>query len=160
ARASPATRGRWRIWAWCPISISACGWAREPAPRSSFRSRERRPRSTRTWPRSSRPGSTVPREVRDSPMRHTLALAVLALAALTLAVAGPAAALPVRDMLGREVTLPAPPQRIVSLVPSVSEIVFALGADARLVGRTDFCDYPPAVLGKPSVGGMVNPNLE
>ena len=31
---------------------------------------------------------------------------------------------------------------------------------ARLVGRTDFCDYPAAALGKPSVGGMVNPNLE
>jgi len=90
----------------------------------------------------------------------SLALAALALGAVALAVASPAAALSVRDMLGREVTLPASPQRIVSLVPSVSEIVFALGAESRLVGRTDFCDYPPPVLGKPSVGGMVNPNLE
>ena len=47
-----------------------------------------------------------------------------------------------------------------SLVPSVTEIIFALGAQDRLVGRTDFCDYPAAVLGKPSVGGMVNPSLE
>jgi iron complex transport system substrate-binding protein len=74
--------------------------------------------------------------------------------------ASPAAALTLRDMLGRDVTLPAPPTRIVSLVPSVTEIVFSLGAEERLVGRTDFCDHPPAVRTKPSVGGMVNPNLE
>jgi ABC-type Fe3+-hydroxamate transport system substrate-binding protein len=81
-------------------------------------------------------------------------------AALVLLAAWPAAALTLRDMLGREVTLPAPPARIVSLVPSVTEIVFSLGAQDRLVGRTDFCDHPPAVRSKPSVGGMVNPNLE
>jgi iron complex transport system substrate-binding protein len=85
--------------------------------------------------------------------------ALLALALLGLA-ASPAAAFTVRDMLGREVTLPAPPSRIVSLVPSVTEIVFSLGAADRLVGRTDFCDHPPAVRNTPSVGGMVNPNLE
>ena len=76
------------------------------------------------------------------------------------ALPAPADALTLRDMLGRTVTLPAPPARIVSLVPSVTEIVFSLGAEERLVGRTDFCDYPAAVRGKPSVGGMVNPNLE
>jgi iron complex transport system substrate-binding protein len=65
-----------------------------------------------------------------------------------------------RDMRGREVTLPGPPQRIVSLVPSLTELIFALGAEQRLVGRTDFCDYPPAAREKPSVGGMVAPSLE
>jgi iron complex transport system substrate-binding protein len=63
-------------------------------------------------------------------------------------------------MLGRAVELAAPPARIVSLVPSVTETLFALGAEDRLVGVTDFCDYPPAARRKPSVGGMVNPNLE
>ncbi len=87
------------------------------------------------------------------------ALAVIAAVSALLAPA-PADALTLRDMLGRTVTLPAPPARIVSLVPSVTEIVFSLGAEERLVGRTDFCDYPAAVRGKPSVGGMVNPNLE
>jgi len=87
------------------------------------------------------------------------ALAVIAAFGALLASA-PADALTLRDMLGRTVTLPAPPARIVSLVPSVTEIVFSLGAEGRLVGRTDFCDYPAAVRGKPSVGGMVNPNLE
>jgi iron complex transport system substrate-binding protein len=86
-----------------------------------------------------------------------LALAALALA---LAMTSPAGALTVRDMLGREVVLAGPPARIVSLVPSVTEIVFSLGAQDRLVGRTDFCDYPLRVRSKPSVGGMVNPNLE
>ena len=84
------------------------------------------------------------------------ALAVL----LALAVSSPAAAFSARDMLGREVVLAAPPARIVSLVPSVSETLFAVGAEARLVGVTDFCDYPPAARAKPSVGGMINPNLE
>jgi iron complex transport system substrate-binding protein len=69
-------------------------------------------------------------------------------------------ALTVRDMQGRDVTLAGPPVRIVSLVPSATEIIFALGGEARLVGRTDFCDYPDAARGKTSVGGMVNPNLE
>jgi iron complex transport system substrate-binding protein len=89
-------------------------------------------------------------------MTPTLAAAVL-LAVLTSA---PASALTVRDMLGRDVTLPAVPARIVSLVPSATEIIFSLGAEDRLVGRTDFCDYPAGVRAKPSVGGMVNPNLE
>lgn len=65
-----------------------------------------------------------------------------------------------RDMLGREVALAAPPARIVSLVPSATEILFALGADARVVGVTDYCDFPPAARAKPSVGGMINPSLE
>ncbi|HXG16869.1 MAG TPA: cobalamin-binding protein [Calidithermus sp.] len=56
--------------------------------------------------------------------------------------------------------LPAPPRRIVSLVPSVTEWLFALGAGDRLVGRTDYCDYPPEATRRPSVGGMVAPNLE
>lgn len=85
---------------------------------------------------------------------------VLLALALLLAPATPAAAFTVADMLGREVTLAAPPARIVSLVPSVTETLFALGAEDRLVGVTDFCDYPPAARRKPSVGGMVNPNLE
>jgi iron complex transport system substrate-binding protein len=90
-----------------------------------------------------------------------IARPLVLLAALgALLASAPADALTLRDMLGRTVTLPLPPARIVSLVPSVTEIVFSLGAEERLVGRTDFCDYPAAVRGKPSVGGMVNPNLE
>ena len=82
----------------------------------------------------------------------------VALAALVLAT--PAPALTVRDMVGREVTLSAPPTRIVSLVPSATELLFGLGAEDRLVGVTDYCDFPAAARGKPSVGGMVSPSLE
>jgi iron complex transport system substrate-binding protein len=75
-------------------------------------------------------------------------------------VASPAAALTLIDMTGRAVTLAGPPQRIVSLVPSATEIIFALGGDERLVGVTDFCDFPPAARRKRSVGGMIAPSLE
>jgi iron complex transport system substrate-binding protein len=84
------------------------------------------------------------------------AAAVLAI----IAVASPAHALVLHDMLGRELALDRPPARIVSLVPSVTETAFALGGDARLVGVSDFCDWPPAARAKPRVGGMINPSLE
>lgn len=71
-----------------------------------------------------------------------------------------AAALAVTDQTGRQVVLPAAPGRIVSLVPSVTETVFTIGAQDRLVGVTDFCDYPAAARRKPSVGGMIAPSLE
>jgi cobalamin transport system substrate-binding protein len=56
--------------------------------------------------------------------------------------------------------LAAPPQRIVSLAPNVTEILFALGLGDRIVGVTRYCDYPPQALEKEKIGGMVDPNLE
>ncbi|MBN2644042.1 MAG: ABC transporter substrate-binding protein [Desulfuromonadaceae bacterium] len=64
------------------------------------------------------------------------------------------------DALGRQVELPQPPQRIVSLVPAVTETLYALDAGSQLVGRTDFCNYPPQVVEKVSVGAYDQPNLE
>lgn len=64
------------------------------------------------------------------------------------------------DALGRRVELPEEPQRIVSLVPSVTEILFALGLEERIVGVTSFCTYPERARSKPQVGGYANPNLE
>ena len=66
----------------------------------------------------------------------------------------------VRDDLGRTVSCPAPPRRIVSLAPSITETLFALNLDSAVVGVTDFCDYPPAAVRKHRVGGITNPNLE
>ncbi len=53
-----------------------------------------------------------------------------------------------------------PSQRIVSLAPSTTEILFALGLGDRIVGVTSFCDYPEEAKKKPKIGGMSNPSLE
>lgn len=66
----------------------------------------------------------------------------------------------VTDEVGRTIRIPVDPHRIVSLAPSLTETVYALGADDRLVGDTDYCDYPPAAQKKQKVGGVINPNLE
>ena len=63
------------------------------------------------------------------------------------------------DDAGRKIYLAKTPTRIVSLAPSVTEMVFAIGAGEQLVGVTQFCDYPPEALAKPKVG-YGNPNLE
>lgn len=52
------------------------------------------------------------------------------------------------------------PNRIISLAPSVTEILFAAGFGDRVVGVTTFCDYPPEAKRKPKIGGMSNPSLE
>ncbi len=51
-------------------------------------------------------------------------------------------------------------RRVVSLSPSTTETMFAIGAGALLVGRSRYCDYPPEVLGLPEVGGYVDPSVE
>ena len=52
------------------------------------------------------------------------------------------------------------PDRIISLAPNVTEILFAIGSGDRIVGVTSFCDNPPGAKRKPKVGGMSNPSLE
>src|SRR5690242_14070775 len=52
------------------------------------------------------------------------------------------------------------PKRIVSLAPSVTEPIFALGFGDRLVGVTTYCDYPAAAKQLPKIGGFTNPSLE
>lgn len=59
------------------------------------------------------------------------------------------------DGLGREVTLAAPAQRVVSLAPSNTEILFAIGAGALVVGRDEFSDYPAEAAAIESVGGSM-----
>ncbi len=66
----------------------------------------------------------------------------------------------VTDGYGRTVRIPVNPTRIISLAPSLTETVYALGVEDRLVGDTDYCDYPPDAQKKTKVGGVVNPNLE
>ena len=66
----------------------------------------------------------------------------------------------VTDDYGRTVVVPAQPQRVVSLSPAVTEIIYALGAQDILVGRTDFCEYPAEAQDIPSIGGISNLNIE
>jgi iron complex transport system substrate-binding protein len=66
----------------------------------------------------------------------------------------------VEDHLGRQVRLLKKPQRIVSLAPSNTEMLFALGLAERIVGVTEYCNYPPEALQKPKAGSFAEPNIE
>lgn len=89
--------------------------------------------------------------------RPSLVSALLVLAA----VLGPGVAQDLTDDLGRPFARPArPPERIVSMAPNVTEILFALGLGGRVAGVTRFCDYPPEARRLPRIGGLVDPNIE
>jgi len=64
------------------------------------------------------------------------------------------------DDMGREVSIDKVPQRIVSHVPSITEVLFALELGEKVVGVSDHCDYPEAAKLKPKVGGFFNPSIE
>lgn len=86
------------------------------------------------------------------------------LPALLLAATTSAAAttypLTLTDDLGRKVTLQAEPRRVVSVLPSTTETLCALGLCERLVGVDDYSDFPASVSKLPKVGGLYNPNIE
>ena len=91
-------------------------------------------------------------------LRRGLALALFFLAGCTDAPAPPAGNLV--DDAGNPVLLAAPPARVVSLIPATTELVFALGAGDRLVGRTSWCDYPAAAAAVADLGNGIGPNVE
>lgn len=64
------------------------------------------------------------------------------------------------DDLGYPVEINKTPQRIISLAPNLTEIIFAVRADSQMVGITDYCNFPAGVSNKSKVGGIINPNLE
>jgi len=66
----------------------------------------------------------------------------------------------VTDDFGRNVTLKGVPARIISLSPSNTEILFAIGAGDRVVGVTEYCNYPPAAKTRPKVGGVSTVSIE
>lgn len=66
----------------------------------------------------------------------------------------------VTDQLGRNVAVPDKPQRVVSLAPSITEIVFALDQGHRLQGVTTYSDFPPEAVKLPKVGSYVHLDLE
>ncbi len=64
------------------------------------------------------------------------------------------------DDVGRSVEVPENPQRIVSLAPSVTEILFALGLGKKVVGVTEYSDFPAEALRKENIGTYIRPNIE
>lgn len=86
-------------------------------------------------------------------LRHALALVLLLAGAA-------AAAVELTDDRGQTLRLAAPPQRIVSLLPSLTESVCALGACARLVGVDRYSNWPAEIERLPRVGGGLDPNIE
>jgi len=99
------------------------------------------------------------RPVRKGYTKPTLALMALCFFALTTS-PGKSTAAVYNDDIGRTVQIPSHPRRIVSLAPSITETLFALGLDREIVGVTDFCNYPEAALSKPKVGSFISLSAE
>jgi iron complex transport system substrate-binding protein len=72
----------------------------------------------------------------------------------------PVATREITDEMGRTVRVRQPISRIVSLAPSITETLYALDLQDRLVGDTDYCDYPEDAKKKTKVGGAINPSIE
>ncbi|MCX8160617.1 MAG: helical backbone metal receptor [Candidatus Saccharicenans sp.] len=79
---------------------------------------------------------------------------------LTLAAVLSPQTLEFRDDLGHRISLASCPQRIVSLAPNLTEILFALGLEREIIGVTRYCDYPEEARNREIVGGLVDLNLE
>jgi len=82
-------------------------------------------------------------------------LVVLSFAACTPAANAGANPIALTDGLGRPVSLAAPAKKIVSMAPSNTEILFAIGAGEQVIGRDEFSDYPAEASSLPSVGGSM-----
>ena len=89
-----------------------------------------------------------------------LAIALSAFSSCASKDAMPADARTVTDELGRTVTVTPHPRRIVSLAPSITETLFALGLGDSIVGVTSYCDYPPEALQKERIGDTMRPSIE
>lgn len=68
--------------------------------------------------------------------------------------------LTVKDSRGKEVVIEKEPERIISVAPNITELVYALGKGDKLVGRTDYCNYPTEAKSVQSIGSLTDPNIE
>lgn len=90
-------------------------------------------------------------------MKRAFLVLIMLMAAVPVAVQ---ASRIVTDETGRQVTVPDHPHRVVCLVPSVTDTVFALGLGDDVVAVSDYTTYPPEALKKPSIGSLVKPSIE
>jgi iron complex transport system substrate-binding protein len=93
-------------------------------------------------------------------IRYSLYIAIALIPLMLLSCTPQSPAGNIVDGLGRQVTISAIPQRIVSLAPSNTEILFALGLGDKVVGDTEYCNYPEAAKTKPKVGGFSTVDVE
>lgn len=91
--------------------------------------------------------------------KHAIPVLIV-MGVLTVFWAGAAPCATFKDALGRDVSVPAVPGRIVSLAPSLTEILYYLGLGDRVAGVTNHCNFPPEAALKPRVGSYVNLNVE
>lgn len=91
-----------------------------------------------------------------SMLRYSVALMLAGVVLLT----GDVAARQVTDGIGRQILVPDNPVRVVALAPSITEIVFALGQEQRLVGISQFSDFPQEAQRLPQVGSFIRPDIE
>ncbi|MBW2540383.1 MAG: ABC transporter substrate-binding protein, partial [Deltaproteobacteria bacterium] len=91
---------------------------------------------------------------------RSIAIFLLATASFIISLGTPSLAKTVTDQIGRNITVPDEPRRIVSLAPNITEIIFALGQEHRLVGVTRYSDFPPEAEKLPRVGSYVHLDLE
>lgn len=66
----------------------------------------------------------------------------------------------VTDSKGKDVVIESEPKKIISVAPSVTELIYALGKGDELLGRTDYCDYPEEAKAVQSIGSLTDPNIE
>ena len=96
-------------------------------------------------------------------LKKTLAILIAALMLLPFGVFAAAetdTSFTVTDMAGREIQFDKPVERVVALTPADCEIIYALGAEAALVGRGEYCNYPAEVFEIPSVQSGYDTNIE
>ncbi len=108
-------------------------------------------------------GSTAPPSTGPSPTGSIAPATTATPTAAATATASPAAAafpMTLTDDEGSSVTLPARPERIVSLTPATTEILFAVGAGPRVIATTDFDDYPPEAVPLPDVASFQGVDVE
>lgn len=68
--------------------------------------------------------------------------------------------LTITDSDNRSIVIEKEPEKVISIAPNITETIYALGEEDKLVGRTDYCDYPEDVKNKASIGTLKTPNIE
>jgi iron complex transport system substrate-binding protein len=101
-----------------------------------------------------------PAVLRDCRRASLLAWCAVALLSACHSLPNTKAAIRLVDDAGDTVRLNAPARRVVSLIPATTELLFAIGADSAVVGRTAYCDYPPAARAISNLGDGIKPSIE